>query len=290
MLWCEEKGGGKEVARDFALNFLYDFARSLGRADQRHFIGAANFESLSPLRKIFGLPSIMANTGISVSFTIQSNATQHVISCILAVVSAGWGHLEINVSQSLLSIDHNFLLRYTMHHSIECELWLDKNNKRFDEYKLSCLSAKQKSKNSRGAESGTQQKEAAAASPRTPRTPRKVEANPVCVLNCGYVNGFISECISETGIKVATVEVSCRACGDDKCEFLVAPLDYVAAHVAFYLKHQAKRGEGSLNKTSSPSSSSSSSHVEKCIELLEIATRANLHEIGAFAKMFGKGM
>jgi len=58
---------------------------------------------------------------------------------------------------------------------------------------------------------------------------------PVCIMNSGYSSGW---CEESFGIPLTSVEISCRAKGDDKCTFIMAPPHKIDE----YLKN-----EGSVN-------------------------------------------
>ncbi|MEZ4937167.1 MAG: histidine kinase dimerization/phosphoacceptor domain -containing protein [Crocinitomicaceae bacterium] len=47
---------------------------------------------------------------------------------------------------------------------------------------------------------------------------------PVCIMNAGYSSGW---CEESFGIPLTAVEISCRAKGDDKCTFIMAPPDKI---------------------------------------------------------------
>jgi two-component sensor histidine kinase len=47
---------------------------------------------------------------------------------------------------------------------------------------------------------------------------------PVCVMNAGYSSGW---CEESYGIPLTTVEISCRAKGDENCTFIMAPPDKI---------------------------------------------------------------
>lgn len=47
---------------------------------------------------------------------------------------------------------------------------------------------------------------------------------PVCAMNAGYSSGWCSESF---GISLTAVEVTCRACGDEQCTFIMAPADRI---------------------------------------------------------------
>ena len=44
--------------------------------------------------------------------------------------------------------------------------------------------------------------------------------SPVCIMNAGYSSGW---CEASFGIPLTAVEISCKACGDDNCTFIMAP-------------------------------------------------------------------
>lgn len=48
----------------------------------------------------------------------------------------------------------------------------------------------------------------------------KTSKFPVCIMNAGYSSGW---CEESFGISLTAVEVTCRAKGDDKCRFIMAP-------------------------------------------------------------------
>lgn len=55
---------------------------------------------------------------------------------------------------------------------------------------------------------------------------------PVCVMNAGYSSGW---CESSFGIPLVSVELTCRARGDDRCHFVMAPPDKVRIRIDSYL-------------------------------------------------------
>lgn len=48
----------------------------------------------------------------------------------------------------------------------------------------------------------------------------KISKFPVCIMNAGYSSGW---CEESFGMSLTAVELSCRARGDDKCRFIMAP-------------------------------------------------------------------
>ncbi|KAL6061693.1 Ras guanine nucleotide exchange factor bud5 [Balamuthia mandrillaris] len=130
----------------------------------------------------------------------------------------GWGKLSIASSLSLLNFDFknkfkNFFIRYTVKNSFEASAYINAQ---------------------REEDSDQKGKRQHSSRPHS----------PVCILNCGYVNSYLEECISATAhragvestVQLGTVEVSCVAMGHQACEFLVAPADLIYAHTARYLK------------------------------------------------------
>jgi len=51
---------------------------------------------------------------------------------------------------------------------------------------------------------------------------------PVCIMNSGYSSGW---CEESYGIPLTAVEISCRAKGDDKCTFIMAPPHRIEGYV-----------------------------------------------------------
>jgi signal transduction histidine kinase len=54
-------------------------------------------------------------------------------------------------------------------------------------------------------------------------------SGPTCTMNAGYSSGW---CTAAFGIELVSVEVACRACGDDHCRFVMAPPDRIEDHVS----------------------------------------------------------
>ena len=58
---------------------------------------------------------------------------------------------------------------------------------------------------------------------------------PVCVMNAGYSSGW---CEASFGIPLVTVEILCRAAGDQTCRFIMAPPETIAQRVEQYVKRR----------------------------------------------------
>jgi signal transduction histidine kinase/CheY-like chemotaxis protein len=57
----------------------------------------------------------------------------------------------------------------------------------------------------------------------------KRRQHPACIMNAGYSSGW---CEESFGIELVSVEVLCRARGDEACRFIMAPPARIEAHVA----------------------------------------------------------
>lgn len=55
---------------------------------------------------------------------------------------------------------------------------------------------------------------------------------PVCIMNSGYSSGW---CEESFGIPLTAVEITCKAKGDDKCTFIMAPPHKIKEHLNKYL-------------------------------------------------------
>jgi signal transduction histidine kinase/predicted hydrocarbon binding protein/ActR/RegA family two-component response regulator len=64
------------------------------------------------------------------------------------------------------------------------------------------------------------------------RQNRKADA-PVCIMNAGYSAGW---CEASFSMPLVAVEVFCRAAGDDRCRFIMAPPEAIARRVEQYVK------------------------------------------------------
>jgi signal transduction histidine kinase/CheY-like chemotaxis protein/predicted hydrocarbon binding protein len=62
---------------------------------------------------------------------------------------------------------------------------------------------------------------------------------PVCVMNAGYSSGW---CEESFGLPLVAAEISCQACGDAQCRFIMAPPNRIEEHVARYVAEHGGRG------------------------------------------------
>ncbi len=67
----------------------------------------------------------------------------------------------------------------------------------------------------------------------------KSALGPVCFMNSGYSSGW---CEQSFGIKLTAVELTCKACGDDTCSFIMAP----PHRINEYLQAQGKSKQSLL--------------------------------------------
>ena len=59
----------------------------------------------------------------------------------------------------------------------------------------------------------------------------KKSETPVCIMNSGYSSGW---CEESFGIELTAVEVTCKACGDENCTFIMAPPHKINEHLDKY--------------------------------------------------------
>lgn len=60
--------------------------------------------------------------------------------------------------------------------------------------------------------------------------------NPVCIMNAGYSSGW---CEESFGIPLVAAEVECQACGDARCQFVMAPPSRIEGHLSRWLEASA---------------------------------------------------
>jgi signal transduction histidine kinase/ActR/RegA family two-component response regulator len=63
--------------------------------------------------------------------------------------------------------------------------------------------------------------------------------NPACIMNAGYSSGWSEESF---GVELVSVEVLCRARGDEACRFIMAPPSRVEGHVERWNARRPERG------------------------------------------------
>jgi len=64
---------------------------------------------------------------------------------------------------------------------------------------------------------------------------------PVCIMNAGYSSGW---CEASFGIELVATEVECRACGDSRCRFLMAPPSRIEEHLEAHRRSTPPKGIG----------------------------------------------
>lgn len=63
----------------------------------------------------------------------------------------------------------------------------------------------------------------------------KKSNSPICVMNAGYSAGWCETCY---GFPLIAIEIKCKACGDDCCQFIMAPPDKIEHYLKQYAEKQ----------------------------------------------------
>ncbi len=61
---------------------------------------------------------------------------------------------------------------------------------------------------------------------------------PVCFMNAGYSSGWYEESF---GMPLVATELSCRACGDDNCTFIMAPPDKLEGYIHQHIRNNPQK-------------------------------------------------
>ena len=69
----------------------------------------------------------------------------------------------------------------------------------------------------------------------------KARRTPVCIMNAGYSSGW---CEASFGIQLVATEVECRACGDPRCRFIMAPPSRIEERLEAHRRATPPRGIG----------------------------------------------
>ncbi|MFT7521600.1 MAG: two-component system cell cycle sensor histidine kinase/response regulator CckA, partial [Kiritimatiellia bacterium] len=69
----------------------------------------------------------------------------------------------------------------------------------------------------------------------------ELASEPVCIMNAGYSSGWCGEAFS---VELVAVEVLCRGCGDDRCQFIMAPPDRIEHHLTAFRRTHARASDG----------------------------------------------
>jgi signal transduction histidine kinase/ActR/RegA family two-component response regulator len=69
----------------------------------------------------------------------------------------------------------------------------------------------------------------------------KPRRTPVCIMNAGYSSGW---CEASFGMPLVATEVECRACGDARCRFIMAPPSRIEAHLEAHREATPPKGIG----------------------------------------------
>jgi len=76
----------------------------------------------------------------------------------------------------------------------------------------------------------------------------RTSPRPVCVMSGGYSSGWCEECF---GISLVTVEMECRAAGDDQCRFIMAHPSRIREHL-IRMGGEGLQSPGALNEVAVP--------------------------------------
>jgi signal transduction histidine kinase/CheY-like chemotaxis protein/predicted hydrocarbon binding protein len=67
---------------------------------------------------------------------------------------------------------------------------------------------------------------------------------PVCIMNAGYSSGW---CEHSFGLPLVSVEILCRAKGDDRCRFIMASPERIEAHILRYVEQHPEQAKSVVN-------------------------------------------
>src|SRR6185503_11796216 len=68
--------------------------------------------------------------------------------------------------------------------------------------------------------------------------------SPVCIMNAGYSSGW---CEQSFGLPLVSVEILCRAKGDDRCRFIMAPPERIEGHIRHYVEAHREQASRIVN-------------------------------------------
>ena len=234
-------GEDRDLVLDFGTNFLYDMGRCLGKSDQRHFLKMKRAEKNGGTNE--GTPVRRSSTG-SVSTSEKKDGKKgkeeprhlkRILALPTVMGSMGWGSMEIELITSNFVPNSTFLLKFRMEHSLEAAV-RERRGERRERERERERETERDSERERERGSGGE-RDAEGSGGESP-SGGVLADEPVCLMCAGYAEGYLNECVES--VELAAVEVACRACGHSDCEFLVAPVDLIFAHVAWYLE-QRKR-------------------------------------------------
>jgi predicted hydrocarbon binding protein len=233
----------QDLAYEFATNLLYDFGRSIGKSDGRYFCErTGSVYGTNNLRRIMGLPQVLAHTG--------------------------WGVMNFDTGDAAALLDPKNtspILKFSIQGSIEAAEW--------GKFAQAIQQARRK-----GGKGGKQQRKPnkpvthsssegggddsseslssedfevldynAEECSRGADVLRyiKQKGAPVCTMSAGYCMGYLNECFKNSldkteTVRLGVVEVSCEALGHDCCEFVAAPIPRLRAVVSAYLEEMGR--------------------------------------------------
>jgi len=236
--------GQRTKAHEFAFDFLFDFAHSLGKSDYGHCVAKLALTGrvkLHPLKRLIGLKKAFANLG--------------------------WGSIKFDFRTANLVYTPDHFFRFTLDNSFEAYTWLRAKQKLKEEEearrdveeaaaelvkekgisleeafrkleKANKGTATRKTRESldKGKENGTSEDEMTLLT-------NDIVKSPACVMAAGYANGFVKKCfrnkaMKEKDLDLVVVEVACRVTGSPSCEFITCSKNMVYSTVKAYLKEK----------------------------------------------------
>jgi len=125
----------------------------------------------------------------------QTPPTYHILALPRILAELGWGQMDIDFKTARLTqTEKKVFLRYKLKRSAEAMAWKEE---------------------------------------RKTNAKAVMPTSPVCVMHCGYMNGYVSDCFTDKA-ELAVVEVCCEGRGDLYCEFLVAHRQRLGRLIAGY--------------------------------------------------------
>jgi len=227
--------GRKSQAVDFAFDFLFDLAHSIGKTDYKyaiHKLTRKGRTDLHPLRQMIGLKKAFANLG--------------------------WGAIRFDFrTATLVYSEDQFFLRFWLDNSFESSVWVKARQKmqEAEEARNEFQEAAQDLATRKGLTLEEAYRKLGAN--KTARNKHdshggynlvnEVCKSPACVMCAGYANGYLQKCFktkeakARVSLDLAVVEVACQATGHSTCEFIVCSKSMVLSTIKIYLKEKNQK-------------------------------------------------
>jgi len=226
--------GRKSQAVDFAFDFLFDLAHSIGKTDYKHAIHKLTVKGrtdLHPLKRMIGLKKAFGNLG--------------------------WGAIRFDFrTANLVYAKEQFFLRFWLDNSFESSVWVKARQKQHEaeEARKEVEEAAQELAKAKGLTLEEAYKKLEKANKAAPNKRKhdghdgynlvnEVGKSPVCVMCAGYANGYLQKCFKNKEAKdrdldLVVVEVACQATGHPACEFIMCSKNMVLSTIKTYLKEK----------------------------------------------------